>query len=119
MKIVRHHFLALISVGLLGTICSASALHRVSDRVIIADPGWPRARPFPDQGLAAAEQWLSDRNPPDPDSVKLHGEFARVRALLLVPLVLAVQSLIAGVLRLIHAWNKPRLPELSGPTLRL
>ena len=38
---------------------------------------WPRPWPYPDRWLSAVERWFDARNPASPDSIKLHGEFAR------------------------------------------
>jgi hypothetical protein len=66
--------------ALLGIIYCAWCLHRSSFSIITGDPQWPRPHPYPDQWLFALNDWFDTRNPAPPDSIKLHGEWDRVRA---------------------------------------
>lgn len=86
--------LIFIFIGLLGTLYFAWAWHRVSDRVLVTDPSWPRPWPYPDRWLSAVEQWLDARNPAPRNHIKLHGEFAHLRAMILAPLALSLQALV-------------------------
>jgi len=85
---VRHRLSMILLIStLLGFMYCAWALHRTGFSILMGDPQWPRPWPYPDQGLAALNDWYDARNPPPPDSLKLHGEWDRVRVT--VSLVLA------------------------------
>jgi hypothetical protein len=90
----RSNLLMLTLIGLLSTLYFAWACYRLSDRVLVTDQSWPRPWPYPDRWLSAVEGWLDVRNPPAADNIKLHGEFASLRLLILVPLALSLQALV-------------------------
>ena len=94
-------YLTLIFFGLLGTIYSAWSWNRVSERVIVEDRRWPRSWPYPDEWISALEPWFDARNPVvAKDSIKLHGEFGRVRFLIAAGLATCLQVTVAALLTL-------------------
>ena len=70
--------------GFLGAAYFGWAQHGADLKTVVGDRQWPRAWPYPDPWIAEWNQILEVRNPAaDPDTIKLHGEFAAVRAALL------------------------------------
>jgi hypothetical protein len=85
---VRHRRSMILAIpALLGVIYCAWSLHRTSFSILTGDPQWPRPGPYPDQWLVELNDWYDNRNLPPSDSIKLHGEWDRVRVT--VALVLA------------------------------
>jgi len=85
---MRHRLaLILVSVGTIGVPYFAWALHRVSDAVLVGEMSWPLPWPYPDRWLAALNDWYDARSPSPPDTIKLHGEFPRVRVTIGLALV--------------------------------
>lgn len=66
-------------LGMCGSLYCAWALHRVSADVLMSDTAWPQPWPYPDNWLAALNDWYDARYPAAAGSIKLHAEFPRVR----------------------------------------
>jgi len=118
---VRHRLSMILWIpALLGFLYCAWSLHRTSFSILMGDREWPRPWPYPDQGLAALNDWYDARNLPPPDSLKMHGEWDRVRAtvgLILVSClwVLAVSSVRMGVpVGLRHKMEERRIAQIIG-----
>ncbi len=90
----------LVIPALMGVIYCAWLLHRTSFSIIIGDPQWPRSCPYPDQWLLALNDWYDARNPAPPDSLKLHGEWDRVRATVALVLTSCVWMLVISIVRM-------------------
>jgi len=91
----RRICITLAVLGALGVIYFGWSWHRISGEVLVNDPDWPRAFPYPDPWLKALHDWYDARYPVPPGFLKLHGELRRVRltvsaAVLLSGVVLAV-----------------------------
>ncbi len=98
---VRHRCsMILVIPALMGVIYCAWLLHRTSFSIIIGDPQWPRSCPYPDQWLLALNDWYDARNPAPPDSLKLHGEWDRVRATVALVLTSCVWMLVISIVRM-------------------
>ena len=103
----------LVIPALLGVIYCAWSLHRASFSILIGDPQWPRPCPYPDQWLAALNDWYDARNPPSPDSLKLHGEWDRVRVTVALALASCFWVLVISIVRVgVPSWlpRKRRSP---------
>jgi hypothetical protein len=95
---MRHRLaIILVALGAGGTLYAAWALHRASDAVLVRDMSWPRPTPYPDGWIAALNGWYDARHPASGDSLKLHGEFPRVRLTIVVILALGLWLLVVGV----------------------
>ncbi len=93
---MRHHLaLILVAVGAVGSLYAAWSLHRAGDEVLMQDMSWPRAFPYPDGWIADLNRWYDARYPAPPGSLKLHGEFLRVR--LTIGVALAIGVLLLGI----------------------
>ncbi len=110
IRLVRHRLpIILLIIALLGFMYCAWSLHRTSFSVLMGDPRWPRPWPYPDQGLSTLNDWYDARNPPTTDSLKLHGEWNRVRATVSLVLVFCIWVLVISILRIgIPGWLRPR-----------
>jgi len=75
----RLSFIASIPF-LVGTLYCAWCLHRFSTSTFIHDKLFPRAWPYPDWLLMELNDYFDKLYPASPDSIKIHGEIARVRA---------------------------------------
>jgi hypothetical protein len=119
----KYEAIALLVVGMVGTLYFAWAFHRASDAVLVSDLSWPRPAPYPDGWILALNHWFDLRHPAPPDSLKLHGEFPRVRLAIGIALAGFVFWLAAG-LRIgatlgrrdlaILALRRPRRDEPGG-----
>jgi hypothetical protein len=89
----------LVIPALLGVIYFAWSLHRTSFSILIGDPQVPRPCPYPDQWLAALNDWYNARNPPSSDSLKLHGEWDRVRVTVALALASCLWVLVISIVR--------------------
>jgi hypothetical protein len=109
---VRHRLsIILVIPALLGVIYCSWSLHRTSFSILIGDAQWPRPWPYPDQWLAALNYWYDARNPPPPDSLKLHGEWDKVRLTVALALVsclwvLAISSVRIGLSGRMRLWKR-------------
>jgi len=71
----------LTAFGLFGVLYFGWAQHRADLATVAKDPQWPRGDPYPDARLSDLNEIFDARHPvKSADSIKLHGEFARVRA---------------------------------------
>lgn len=84
--------------------------HRCSESVLFDDLAWPRPLPYPDEALAALNDWFDSLYPIEGDAVKLHGELPKVRAVLdcVVSLVLVASGFVRRCI-----WNKKQATEAS------
>lgn len=74
----------LTAFGLFGVLYFGWAQHRADPGTVVRDPQWPRGCPYPDAWLDDLEKIFDARHPvKSADSIKLHGEFASVRATVL------------------------------------
>jgi hypothetical protein len=98
---VRNRLAVILVIpALLGVIYFAWSLHRTSFSILIGDPQVPRPCPYPDHWLAALNDWYNARNPPLTDSLKLHGEWDRVRVTVALALASCLWVLVISIFRL-------------------
>ena len=100
-----------ISAGIVASVYSYWALDRVSERVFVLEDDWPRPWPYPDPWLSRFERWLDQRYLVARGSIKLHGEFSRVRHTLSGCIAGGVPILKGGILLDIAAYRRPRKPH--------
>jgi hypothetical protein len=105
----RQRWMILVIPALLGVICCTWSLHRTSDAVLSFDPFWPRPWPYPDQWLAALNDWYDARNPPPPDSLKIHGEWGRVQATVAMAIISCFWLLVISIVKMgVPGWLQNR-----------
>ena len=112
--------------ALLGVIYCAWSLHRTSFSILTGDPQWPRPGPYPDQWLVELNDWYDNRNLPPSDSIKLHGEWDRVRVTVALALASCLWVLLISVVKMGillgckngDAWSRsPRNSSGGDPTM--
>ena len=94
-----------IAVAATALLCAsyfAWCWHRLTVKVIVMDPSWPRPWPYPDGWLSAVERWFDARNPAGPNAIKIHGEFDRVRVLILSALATSLHVLAVATVRFLR-----------------
>lgn len=94
VRLRRGTALLVLSSTIVATILVFFASYRCSESVLFDDDDWPRSWPFPDEALAFLNDWFDRRYPAQGDSLKLHGEFPKVR--LVLDLVISVLSGVSG-----------------------
>ena len=108
-----------ITVAATALLCAsyfAWSWHRLTVKVIVMDPSWPRPWPYPDGWLSAVERWFDARNPAGPNAIKIHGEFDRVRVLILSALATSLHVLAVATVRFLRR-TRPSPAAQARPPL--
>ena len=109
--------LVLAAVSVLSTAYFAWCWHRAGPTAFAEDRSFPRPWPYPDRWLCALVDWFDARNPPEGDSLKIHGEWPRVSAVVFLASALSLQLLApAIVLFRRRLWEIRRRRQTSAST---
>jgi hypothetical protein len=89
-------------VGLLCALYFGWAWYRVATWAISAQRAWP----YPDRSLIRLHDWLDEKNPPPPGSLKIHGEWDKVCLILGAGVALSLAVSAGSALPLARRWQK-------------
>jgi hypothetical protein len=97
----RPVYVVLLIIGVLATCYAGWCCHRFSAGVMMGNPNWPCAWPYPDGSLLEFHNWLDARNPAP---FKLEGEVYQVEMILFCTFVALASITVCGGLALAWPW---------------
>jgi hypothetical protein len=89
--------LVLAAISLASTAYFAWCWQRSRPTIFAEDMSYPRPWPYPDRWLCDLVDWFDARNPTQGDTIKIHGEWPKVRLLVFLALALSFQLLAAAI----------------------
>ena len=118
--VLRRCLKAVAVIGLLGMLYFGWAFERTNGQTLVEDMGhWPRSFPYPDRWISDLDQHYDHLYPAPPGTIKLDGEFRRVRITILAMAAVCVGLLLVGGIPLLVGWYSGRMVKRGFPVIEL